>query len=613
MTMPMPMPMPMMKQSSYQRLMYWSNILTYINGDKIDEEINNDIRSNNIIVTQTDPKEHLERTAMHEISQLLDSVDGVRRSKSVDKATMNTPCSDYYHENHQLLLQGLEQDQELLLQEQHPPQQQYSTQKAQGKQQQTAEQQQNQDYISITLNSHNRDRCLYLPCFPYLKALNTDQIPLLLANVSTMMLSANGLHRRYGIYYDGPLIPTIMSREMDSFMGDLFRYHFGNLSERLKVNMAFIDFNLACFRAIIRRFQLIRQLFYRRYMLFNNNVNDLTSPQQQLTNNLLSLEFKEMSVGLEFFLQLDVDLFYMKTCSFRGANPRSFDVGLFCKSNLPVIRYALEPCEQMICSLCEPTKPIVEFNSYRTHRFVNGYHAILNCPAKCQTVNIIYVLTCPCGQYDFIGSSCQSIAEVVESVRENGSRFIEETLLSSTSFHNLQNDINHFLNDKKENFRLYQHAARCPKVLQSFVNMNPHYSCFIPMTYDQAIFDDTMNVHQQSSMDHNIEIFIQHVPIPPSGYTFSNIQRQQQRLVFQRKMQFANNEKLWTSLDIYQASIIAVLPDNCSSLLRDVLECLFATHSEAKLNMFNLRTSDNQQFSGLPYHRIWCEDIVRPS
>ncbi|CAF2076066.1 unnamed protein product [Rotaria magnacalcarata] len=83
MTMPMPMPMPMMKQSSYQRLMYWSNILTYINGDKIDEEINNDIRSNDIIVTQTDPKEHLERTAMHEISQLLDSVDGVRRSKSV--------------------------------------------------------------------------------------------------------------------------------------------------------------------------------------------------------------------------------------------------------------------------------------------------------------------------------------------------------------------------------------------------------------------------------------------------------------------------------------------------------------------------------------------------
>ncbi|CAF2089174.1 unnamed protein product, partial [Rotaria magnacalcarata] len=74
---------------------------------------------------------------------------------------------------------GLEQDQELLLQEQHPPQQQYSTQKAQGKEQQVAEQQQqqqqNQDYISISLNPRNRDRCLYLPCFPYLKALNTDQ------------------------------------------------------------------------------------------------------------------------------------------------------------------------------------------------------------------------------------------------------------------------------------------------------------------------------------------------------------------------------------------------------------------------------------------------------
>ncbi|CAF4880432.1 unnamed protein product, partial [Rotaria magnacalcarata] len=45
-----------------------------------------------------------------------------------------------------------------------------------------------------------------------------------------------------------------------------------------------------------------------------------------------------MSILLEFFLQIDVDVFYMKTCRFRGAEPCSTMQGLFCNDELPQAR-----------------------------------------------------------------------------------------------------------------------------------------------------------------------------------------------------------------------------------------------------------------------------------
>ncbi|CAF3631241.1 unnamed protein product [Rotaria sp. Silwood1] len=137
----------------------------------------------------------------------------------------------------------------------------------------------------------------------------------------------------------------------------------------------------------------------------------------------------------------------MKTCSFRGALPRSLDEGLFCKSHLPAVLYALQPCDQMSCSLCETPSTTVHFNSYRAHRFVNHYYAILNCPANCQTQNIMYALTCPCGNYDFIGSTTSNITEVIQCIREKGNHFIHNLLLAATSFHNALYDTNHFLSN----------------------------------------------------------------------------------------------------------------------------------------------------------------------
>ena len=56
---------------------------------------------------------------------------------------------------------------------------------------------------------------------------------------------------------------------------------------------------------------------------------------------------------------------------------------------------------------------MIPFSFPHVHRFVNQYEAILNCQATCESKNCIYVLTCPCGQFDFIGESKVSFAETM--------------------------------------------------------------------------------------------------------------------------------------------------------------------------------------------------------
>ncbi len=107
----------------------------------------------------------------------------------------------------------------------------------------------------------------------------------------------------------------------------------------------------------------------------------------------------------------------MKTCSFRHAIQRSIDEGLFC-INEPDKRYSLSPCNN--CPLCVPpydlarrqrTEPPIRFGPNQTFQFCNGYQTILNCPADCQTRNIIYVMTCPCGKFEYIGETSQRLGD----------------------------------------------------------------------------------------------------------------------------------------------------------------------------------------------------------
>lgn len=89
-------------------------------------------------------------------------------------------------------------------------------------------------------------------------------------------------------------------------------------------------------------------------------------------------------------------MLYMKTCCYRGAQPRQMDdnrtEGVFCIYP-PEARYDFLPCNREHCRCCfhrcnltKRPEPAVTFYSSHYHTFLNGYQVILNCPA----VNTIF-------------------------------------------------------------------------------------------------------------------------------------------------------------------------------------------------------------------------------
>lgn len=169
----------------------------------------------------------------------------------------------------------------------------------------------------------------------------------------------------------------------------------------------------------------------------------------------------DYSMALEFYLQIDFHLFYMKTCSYRGALPLSIDRGLFSAGD-PHARHSLSRCQRNACCLCFPQyqlthrqdKRVVAFGPEQEHYFVNGFHSILNCPATCTTRNIIYVLTCPCNQVDYIGETSLSLASrlscklksmfssasssLCSDHQEHGNRIIHECLLGQKNIRRIR-------------------------------------------------------------------------------------------------------------------------------------------------------------------------------
>jgi hypothetical protein len=110
---------------------------------------------------------------------------------------------------------------------------------------------------------------------------------------------------------------------------------------------------------------------------------------------------------------------------------------------------------------------------------------------------------------------------------------------------------------------LYRHSTECPKAIQIFLNENPQYWRFVPMSNEEAN-DESQNINA-SSMDikskdirddEDIKFLIQNLPIPPSNYRFSTRQYHLQYAYFhiKRDIRKGPNEHL----DLYNAKIIAV-------------------------------------------------------
>ncbi|CAF1368353.1 unnamed protein product, partial [Rotaria magnacalcarata] len=53
---------------------------------------------------------------------------------------------------------------------------------------------------------------------------------------------------------------------------------------------------------------------------------------------------------------------------------------------------------------------------------------------SCHTYNIIYALTCPCGNVDYIGETMHSLHDRLIKHREHGNRVMVEFLIGQENF-----------------------------------------------------------------------------------------------------------------------------------------------------------------------------------
>ncbi len=156
----------------------------------------------------------------------------------------------------------------------------------------------------------------------------------------------------------------------------------------------------------IRPWDEIKRTNYHSYMLtFYSNIYVKLSQQWHIDipildynlarlrqiemDNNFQFYFNDIPVALEFFLQMDVDLFHLKTCLFRQAQPRlitdkngqkSYE-GIFTIDEQSIEgRYGMKPCNRTSCLCCRRRSFNVQFIQKQIHCFLNQYKAILNGP-----------------------------------------------------------------------------------------------------------------------------------------------------------------------------------------------------------------------------------------
>ncbi|CAF2782366.1 unnamed protein product [Rotaria sp. Silwood2] len=464
------------------------------------------------------------------------------------------------------------------------------------------------NYIRRTLHFFNQQRLSILPTFPIINNDNNDSDLLLLANVFPIQLSpTESAHRQQGQYKHAFII-TDPNASKTSFMVQQYQIYYVSILERFNVGLPIVDHNYARLKHVIELFRTARM----RTLRTNNKRLEHT----------LYLKDSEMPLLLEFYLQMDIDLFYMKTCSFRDAQPRSKTEGIFCVT-IPECRYKITPCGH--CKLCRTpvdmkyrSQAPILFNRYGKHQFVNRYESILNCPATCNTTNIIYVLTCLCGQFDYVSETAYTLAKRFDGHRQLANKAICNLLLGKENVTSLAiNQQYASSSSDKEYMLLYQHPTQCSATIQMFLDYNKLYWRFVPMKIEEANQDDanyqrvctttaTTTTKSNVHFDREIRKYLKDVPKPPAGYKFSKRQIEKQAEFFEKYcVSPPDNEQM----DLYNANIIAVLPPNTSDLFRQIVHSLFVTHTEAKLNtlghIFDLNINTNIRQS------VWCENLVR--
>ncbi|CAF1388954.1 unnamed protein product [Rotaria sp. Silwood1] len=174
---------------------------------------------------------------------------------------------------------------------------------------------------------------------------------------------------------------------------------------------------------------------------------------------------------------------------------------------------------------------------------------------------------------------------------------------------------------------LYQHSARCPVAFRFFLECNTKYWCFVPLHRDEALTENAVYHHRNSTIvselvekmgmtpidSRRVDHYLQHVPKAPTGYAFSYGQVQKQREFFENFVCSDIHQLSYHTIDLYKMAIIAVLPDDRSILLRCMIETFFIIHGGTKLNMICPVGSDVEERYGRPYNMVWCLNLNRLS
>ena len=124
----------------------------------------------------------------------------------------------------------------------------------------------------------------------------------------------------------------------------------------------------------------------------------------------------------------------------------------------------------------------------------------------------------------------------------------------------------------KDHMKLYQHSVRCPVAMQIFLDANPQYWRFVPMTLEESERSEQRSIPSLTfteELDWNLRsredlvVYVEAVPKPPFGYTFSNRQIALQMFYFHKKRDRTLPNQ---DIDLYNATIVAVCKFNFNQI-----------------------------------------------
>ncbi|CAF1450890.1 unnamed protein product [Adineta steineri] len=444
------------------------------------------------------------------------------------------------------------------------------------------------EYRPRTLNkSIDKGRQAILPAFPPRTTLlsndthiNEDEVDFLLCNVPKQLLTREQYERRqmnaYVHSFELLTSDAIEKHEnYPSYMLTMYKNLYVQLSKKWSIDKTLLDCNLGR----LQKCAMMKGFYF---------------------------SYPDLPFVLEFFLQMDVDVFHLKTCTFRRGQPRvfidthgqqSFE-GIFTIDEQSIEgRYGLRPCHQNNCLCCQNQLGTIQFNPKQIHTFLNQYQAILNCPVVCSTSNIIYALTCVCGQKDYVAHTNLSFVDCLAYHRRETIRTVCEFLFGEINVELLDRIPKSEETKTNDENWLYRHSTRCSAVLELFLNNNPSYWCFVPVPMKLEI---RSRIHTPSPppqplpaaaaappytlqrQEELVQRLVDNVPKPLGYHEFTPAHVSEQKQFF--KYCKDRHPITMNHVRFHQATIVAVLPVQSSALVRKFIESLFITHAECQLN-----------------------------